>query len=483
VLVAVSVATGIVADRYFSIPHRAWLVASAACLVAWLPIFLCGMSRTASAALLLASAAIGGLWGHDRWNLFGADDIGLFAEAEGTPTCIEATVVGQVRRFPAPAHDPLRAIPRTDESRIELTVLRIRDADQWRPASGRVTARVEGHVLDLSHGDRVRVVGQLVRPAAPSNPGQFDRRAWLRAQGQHAAVFADNPACVERLSGGRPVSPRRLLGRIRQASSGLLREHLGREQHPLAAAILLGEREHLTYRRRQPYLETGAVHFLVISGLHVGLLAAMLLAPARMGLLPWRTASWMAIATVVLYVGLVDARPPVVRAAVLVIAFCVAMSQGRRTAGFNALAAAALVVVAINPADLFNVGAQLSFLAVATLMWVGPRLLPPEPDPLERLIRETRPWPQRLAAAATGRVYWMFLAGLAVWLVAWPLVSHRFHLFSPVAAALHVLLLPVVAVALYAGFALILAGWLLPVLVEPAAGLCDGSLRLMGTLR
>ena len=71
------------------------------------------------------------------------------------------------------------------------------------------------------------------------------------------------------------------------------------------------------------------------------------------------------------YTLLAELQPPVVRAAVFGILLCVAAWTGRRGVAFNSLAAAALIVLAINPADLFRPGPQLSFLAVITLVWIG----------------------------------------------------------------------------------------------------------------
>ncbi len=65
----------------------------------------------------------------------------------------------------------------------------------------------------------------------------------------------------------------------------------------------------------------------------------------------------------VLYMLLVDAQPPVVRATVLVVVMCGAAYLGRRPLGFNSLAAAALVVLAVNPADLFRAGPSCRFSA------------------------------------------------------------------------------------------------------------------------
>ena len=74
----------------------------------------------------------------------------------------------------------------------------------------------------------------------------------------------------------------------------------------------------------------------------------------------------------IFYMLLVDAEPPVVRATVLIVAACGAVYFGRRRVGFNILALAGLIVLALNPVDLFNVGPQLSFLCVAGLMAMAP---------------------------------------------------------------------------------------------------------------
>ena len=89
--------------------------------------------------------------------------------------------------------------------------------------------------------------------------------------------------------------------------------------------------------------------------------------------LPHGWAILLVAAATVFYMFLVDAGPPVVRATVLVLVACAAAALGAARLSFNSLAAAALVVLAINPNNLFHTGAQLSFLSVAGLMWFGPR--------------------------------------------------------------------------------------------------------------
>ena len=107
----------------------------------------------------------------------------------------------------------------------------------------------------------------------------------------------------------------------------LLRD-VGPDMGGLAAAILLGAREGLDPRVSTSYLQTGTVHLLVVSGLHVGILASLLWSIVRFGLLPRRRVLLLTIMVVVAYAALVGSRPPVVRASVIVVLWLVALAPG-----------------------------------------------------------------------------------------------------------------------------------------------------------
>jgi competence protein ComEC len=159
---------------------------------------------------------------------------------------------------------------------------------------------------------------------------------------------------------------------------------------------------------------------------------------------------------------------------------CAAIYTGRPVSPFNLLAASALVVVAMNPADLFRIGPQLSFLAVATLAWVGPRLARrPTVDPLERLIAESRPWMVRALHSFGKSTRRFLLITAGVWLVSLPLVLARFHIVSPAALWLTPLLTLPISVGLIAGFVLVTFGWLIWPLSIPLAWVCEGSLAIV----
>ena len=256
------------------------------------------------------------------------------------------------------------------------------------------------------------------------------------------------------VGGRRVVVARALVGSYAAPGDHALWTNLGRGQSGLALALVLGEREELDATTTRQFYESGTVHLLSISGLHVGLLALLLYRGMELGV--WRRGPALAAVAAITaaYALVIDAEPPAVRATVMVWLICAALYSGRPLSPLNILAAAALIVMLRNPAELFRVGTQLSFLAVGTLMWVSPRLAGPQrADPLARLIAQSRPWPLRVVRRAARSARQLFLLSLAVWLVSAPLVLARFNLLSPATLWLTPLLAIPIGLGLMLGFA------------------------------
>ncbi|MEX2137705.1 MAG: ComEC/Rec2 family competence protein [Pirellulales bacterium] len=505
-IVAVALAAGIVVDRHMPAPVAVWLAIGAMALAAWFildgritpfvaaatvppqpdalpkPIAPPRFWRAgfAIAALLLAVAACGGLRHHLHWRLFAANDIGRFARELPQPVCLEVVALSGPRRRPAPPPDPLRSVAQSAHTMLRVRATAMRDGDFWRTVDGRATLMVDGSLLGVQAGDRLRVVGQLQAPPPPGNPGEFDFAWHRRGDRELAAIRVDHPDCVQVVETAPAYSVRRALGKLRSAGDRLLWGTLSHERAGLAAAVLLGTREQLDDEVQNQFLVTGTVHILSISGLHVGILAYVLFKAFRTGWIP-RGPALVAVAVITLsYALLTDAEPPALRATVLVWAVCGATYLGRGRLGANSLALAAIVVLALNPADLFRTGTQLSFLSVATLMALGP-CWPQRrrEDALTRLIRVTRPWPVRASRAVGKNVGALAFAGLMIWLVTSPLVARQFHIVSLSALVLNVVLWIPVLIAMVSGFAILAFGWLLPPLGALSGAVCDFNLGVI----
>src|SRR5512135_1603647 len=183
------------------------------------------------------------------------------------------------------------------------------------------------------------------------------------------------------------------------------------------------------------------------------------------------------------YALLAGLAPSAVRPAAMTVTYCLAPLFHRKARPANTLALAALATLALNPAYLFDVGCQLSFLAVAAIVWgvkpVSDRLKQPELSPLDALERRYEPKWRKLVRRVVAPGLEGLIISVVVWPAAWPLVAWRFHLISPLRVLLNIPLVPLTSIALLAcGLALGLSAVWSPLGV-PAAWV--GSLCLHGT--
>ena len=471
---------GVVADRYWPMGREWWWLAAVVACGGWAACVKRGWNAVAGGAVLMAWAAMGAAWHHGHWNMVPPNELGFYATEAGVPCVVRALVLEQPRIAPAPARDPLRIIDAGEQSRLDVQVTHLRQGETWEPVLGRVRLEVQGHLLGVYAGDEIQAMALLVAPRPAVCPGQFDRAAHARADRVRAILRADFPECVKLVRRGNSWRPDYWLDRLRVAGDRLLWRHLQHERSGMATALLLGVRDEMDYDRTEAFLHTGTIHILSISGLHVGILAAALFVVFRLGWLPRSSTLWAVGVLVALYVLVTDARAPVVRAGILVEMVCLSLGFFRRLSPFNILAGALIVVLAINPADLFRTGPQLSFLCVAALSALGPWAVRWERrDELERLLDESR-GPLERAARWQGRWLWRTtVASAVVWVVTLPVVMTQFHVVPWMAILLNSLLWLPVALALWAGFGVLLFGGWLPWMADAAGWVCDGSIRLL----
>jgi len=515
VIVLVAAAAGMVFDRYWPFAAPAWWSISGAMLGLWLVLYRRRKNTAAAVGLMIALAALAAAWHHDRWQMFGADDLGLFARSRQQPVCIEAVALQTPRGIPQPEFNPLQLRRSGNEVRFEVELRAIRDGDHWRTASGCANIAVDDLVPGLAAGDRFRAFAHLLPPEHAMNPGEADRADRNRARRITAQLRITHPEAVTVLASGRLFGPGPWLESLRLRGRQVFERYLQPRQANLAAAVLLGLREQVDADETEAFQLTGTIHLLVIAGLHLGIIAGFASLLFRR-LLPRRLAVPATAIFVVFYMLLVDAQPPIVRATVLIVAACAAVQLGRRRINFNVLALAGLIVLAVNPSDLFNVGPQLSFLCVAGLMAMGPgwlgmtpesdlldiieppaeltwkqkltQFLPrwllwlvPEPQPraIEKLLAQERPWMVRMLWLAARFVRRLTLMSGAIWLLTLPLVMARFHIFNPIAIVLNTLVWLPMALALVSGMGLLLCSVLPGPLAAIFAAVCNWQLGMV----
>jgi competence protein ComEC len=480
VLLLSAVVAGMVVDRYLPAPPWVWFTGTLILSTAWVGAWLLNRQLAASCVLLAGAAAVGGLWHHDQWRLVQADEIGLAVTEEIRPLACEAIALTSPRWSPAPPLHAMRTVPKGDETELMVWVTRVRDGGTWRPATGYARVDVDGHLLGVRAGDRIRLLVLASQPMKPLNPGDFDYAAYERSRRVFCRLRGLFPESISVLERGSVWSWRLWLARVREAGNEHLRRYIPPRRATLAAAILLGAREQLDPERNEGFLVTGTIHVLSISGLHVGILAYGFWLLFRTGLFPRRPMLWSAIVLTTAYCLLTDWQPPIVRATILVIVVCLGLLRGQAAIGFHTLAFAGLIVLALQPAALFQAGPQLSFLSVAAMIYFAPWLTKrPIVDPLDRLIHQSRSWPVRAFRSIGGEIYRVWLTGAVIWVVTLPIVWQQYNLISPIALVLNIVIwLPIIA-ALFSGFGVLVFGPIIPQLGAACGWMCDRSLWMI----
>jgi competence protein ComEC len=475
-LLLAAAAAGIMADRRCPLSPGVWWAVAVGCLAAWLVVRRReGLPARAfcTAALLLAVAATAASWHHCRWHLFAEDELGRFARRQWQPTCVEVVAL----RAP---HRQLSGRFGEEGCVFPVRLIALRDGAEWRPASGRAMLQVSGNLPPPMAGDRLRVFARFSAQPPADNPGGFDLAAHRRADRELCRLQAEMPQCVSLVSRGDWRDLMRLVDYARRQGHRILQQHLDKKQAELASAVLLGLREEVEPARTEAFVTTGTVHVLAISGLHVGILAAALFWLMHNIRFARRWSAAAIAATVVFYAVMVDAGPPVVRAMILVLVACAAICLGRRPLGFNTLAAAGLVVLAVNPAEMFQVGTQLSFLCVAGLIWLAKQRphyddINVEDRTLQRLILENLGWLPRMWRTFSRAVVGLALAGAVLWALTLPLVMARFHVCSLAALGMNVLVWPLITLSLLSGFGTLALGAIFPPLGSLCGMICNQS--------
>lgn len=408
-----------------------------------------------SATWLLGTVAfLAAAWSGASWRLFNDDDIGRFARLEAEPVCLEVVATAPPTHYPAEAPSPFRAIPSTDRTVVTAQVVKVRNAADWREASGNCEVTIAGDAADIEPGDRLRVFGQLSRPRPAMNPGEPDNAIAERAERRLARVWTESPECVTTIDTGEASLFSQSINSLRQAAIDTFNRRLTPKAAPLVRAMLLGDPSGLTTEDFDAYRYTGTVHLLVVSGFHVGLVAIAPFLLLLGGLLSKRTASLFGIALVVVYVAIVGGQASALRAGIVAIAACIAALAGRRPISVNTLAGAAIVVFALSPGAWVSPGTRLSFLATATLLGIAAYLTKQRAavvPPLERLIRSSRsPWKRKARSFGWG-LTWALAASILVQITTGPLVASEYHLVSLAAAPLSLVLTPLVYLQVISG--------------------------------
>ncbi|HPX56690.1 MAG TPA: DNA internalization-related competence protein ComEC/Rec2 [Syntrophales bacterium] len=363
---------------------------------------------------------------------------------------------------PVGGHPPARGSPEKavyrgfiDESpsrspdRIEYTLSGIRSLEtaSGKTLPGRVLLTAYGPET-LRYGDYVQFRTRLAAPKNFNNPGGFDYRRYLIRKDILYRGYVSEPPDLILIRRGLGHPAKMGIESYRTRLRDFISRHTSRPEREIILAMILGEQKAIPDDLKERFNQTGTSHIIAISGFNVGLIAcfSVLLFLSAMKIFPRLLLAWnaaklslaLSLIPILLFTGIAGMGIPVIRATLMVVILLTAILIRKPKDILNALALAAVVILALAPPSLFDPSFQLSFAAVAAILYIPQKLEPLWPKPEEaaasRLRSITRKW---------GRGFFLFLlVTVSATLGTQPVIAYHFQRLSTVVIPANIAVVP-----------------------------------------
>ncbi len=484
--IAVMFCIGIAAGEWLGLPLAVLWMAFGAAFVASLLL----LPRKAGLVAVHASLLLGGLLAHRLANTYPQPChlVRLLADRPQNAVVRARITVEPVRMM----HPRVRGPQERD-----FFFARVRELDRgdgWERAAGDVVVWLDQPPADgqLHYGDEIEFRALMRHPSPPANPGLFDYPAYLARCGVYYEARIHSAAMVTVvghqgawwMEAGMWVQ-RRFLASV---ARGLDTRPAGDEAMiiGLLRAMLVGFRPGLTNELAEPFMRTGTLHVFAVSGLHVAVIAGLLVGLLRFCRMGRMGCALLALPLLLFYTLATGAPASAVRAFLMTSILIIGWSLPRPAHLLNSLAASAIVILLYDPMQLFDAGFQLSYAAVLAiallvpgpgfLAWMLYRRDEPKLGSLENPDSATV-WPRvpgwlpdifvcdpylptrliprwrRAWYAVVRGVYASFAVSVASFIGTMPLIAHYFHLFTAINFLSNLVIVPLSTMTIVIGFA------------------------------
>ncbi len=253
---------------------------------------------------------------------------------------------------------------------------------------------------------------------------------------------------------------------------GILKNNLTDESYRFISSVFLGRRELLSKEEKNIFTDAGISHLLAISGSNIGLTAVVLFFIFKLFNIRFRVCLILSVFFLFVYTLITGANPPTLRAVIMYAAFCLSFFVKRKLNPFNSLGLAGFACLIVNPLWLFDVGFQLSFLSIFSLIF-GFKIFPVK----------------QYKAGYINQLQYLFFSSLYVTLLITPLVSYYFGKVYILSVLNNIVLIPFFTLILIVNFTLLVFSPL-KFIAQPIAAVLSALIplfykvsRLLGSIR
>jgi competence protein ComEC len=334
--------------------------------------------------------------------------------------------------------------------KLSVEVITWKDSLSWKASDEKMLVYLEREnaAEKLKYGDELLISATPTEIDGPKNPEEFDYKEWLKRQGISAQVYADHNSW-KIISNGNGNWFKTAALDLRRYFLGKLQEYgLSGPSYGVAAALLLGASDHLDPGTIQAYSASGTLHVLSVSGMHVALVYVVLL-KLLLPLQKRKSGKWISIILQLLflwfYATLTGLCPSVLRSVTMLSVVIAGRAFNKNAHILNSLAASAFIMLVSDPMLLFDIGFQLSYLAVGGIVILQPKLESVwEPDT------------KTFFGKMMSHVWTLISVTLVAQIFTFPLGLYYFNQFPAYFLISNLVVIPLSTIVMYAGLALLI---------------------------
>ncbi|AGC77163.1 competence protein ComEC [Nonlabens dokdonensis] len=229
--------------------------------------------------------------------------------------------------------------------------------------------------LDFQVGDRLTVYDDVNLPAFERNPGDFDYRKYLKSIDVYGQIYVDTPKILSYENGSQELGF--LLGLRNTILEKLEDSGLNENPRGVIEALVLGQRQNVDPEVTKSFRDAGVIHILALSGLHVGIILLILRILTKR-ILRVKYGRWIQSVVLIIllwsFALLTGMSPSIMRAVTMFSFVAIGLNLKRKGSVYHSLTLSAFVLLLFDPRLLFQVGFQLSYMAVFSIVLIQPVL-------------------------------------------------------------------------------------------------------------
>ncbi|MFN3135626.1 MAG: DNA internalization-related competence protein ComEC/Rec2, partial [Candidatus Kryptonium sp.] len=303
----------------------------------------------------------------------------------------------------------------------------------------------------IGYGDKIQIIGILKEPIKSRNPEEFDFAKYLKINNIDAVLLSytlSHVKIVQKFNFDifNPIEFfKRITFTVRSFGLQIFDRLLPSEEASFVKGLVLGYRGEIPKEVQQYFINTGTYHILAVSGLHVGIITSMFFVLTSFIRVSLTFRVLLTIFGLIFYAFIVGLPPSVVRATLMASIVLVGMAIERRVDIFNLLGFSAIVILFFDSKQIFHPGFQLSFSAVASIVYFYPKIF--------KFLSKLFPFitQKYILPIAT-----LLVVSMSAQILTLPFTISYFNKISLISVLANVFIVPLVGLAVPLGFTVLL---------------------------